>query len=163
MGAPVEDNEPSRQREKIACWFSFYRPGSCGKLEISDTMKGGANMIYGTGIDLTEIDRIQKMLAAGLRLPQKVLTPAELAVFNRYQGRRRAEFLAGRFSAKEAYSKAFGTGIGAAVGFHDIEILDDQLGKPALTRHPFDGPGWVSISHTDQLVMTQVILERGKM
>ncbi len=120
-------------------------------------------MIYGTGIDLTEIGRIQKIVDAGLKLPEKVLTPAELVVFNRYGSKRRIEFLAGRFSAKESYSKAFGTGIGAAVGFQDIEILDNEAGKPEITRHPFTGPAWVSISHTDQLVMTQVILERGKM
>ena len=120
-------------------------------------------MIYGTGIDLTELSRIQKILAAGLKLPEKVLTPAELAVFNRYGHKRQVEFLAGRFSAKESYSKAFGTGIGAAVGFKDIEILDNAAGKPEIKRHPFDGPAWISISHTDQFVMTQVILERGKM
>lgn len=120
-------------------------------------------MIYGTGIDLTELSRIQTILAKGLKLPEKVLTPAEQAVFARYPLKRQIEFLAGRFSAKEAYSKAYGTGIGAAVGFQDIEILDNQHGKPEITRHPFDGPAWVSISHTDTFVMTQVILERGNL
>ncbi|MFC6202273.1 holo-ACP synthase [Lactiplantibacillus nangangensis] len=119
-------------------------------------------MIYGTGIDLTELSRIATMLKAGLKLPEKVLTPAELAVFNSYGPKRQVEFLAGRFSAKESYSKAFGTGIGSQVGFKEIEILDNDLGKPEITRQPFDGAAWISISHTDQLVMTQVILERGK-
>ncbi|MFB9770677.1 holo-ACP synthase [Lactiplantibacillus modestisalitolerans] len=118
-------------------------------------------MIYGTGIDLTEIARIQKIVAAGLKFPQKVLTPAEQRVFAGYGPKRQAEFLAGRFSAKEAYSKAYGTGIGAQVGFQDIEILDNPAGKPVITRHPYSGPAWISISHTDQFVMTQVILERG--
>lgn len=120
-------------------------------------------MIYGTGIDLTELSRIEAMLAQGLKLPEKVLTPAELAVFKTYGQKRQIEFLAGRFSAKESYSKAYGTGIGAAVGFQDVEILDNAAGRPAITKHPFDGPAWISISHTDQLVMTQVILERGKL
>ncbi|SPE05463.1 Holo-[acyl-carrier-protein] synthase [Lactiplantibacillus plantarum] len=120
-------------------------------------------MIYGTGIDLTELSRIEAILAKGLRLPEKILTPAELAVFSRYPVKRQIEFMAGRFSAKEAYSKAYGTGIGAAVGFQDIEILDNARGKPEVTRHPFDGPAWISISHTDTLVMTQVILERGNL
>ncbi|MFC6293795.1 holo-ACP synthase [Lactiplantibacillus daoliensis] len=119
-------------------------------------------MIYGTGIDLTELSRIAAMLKAGLKLPKKVLTPAELTVFQSYGPKRQVEFLAGRFSAKESYSKAFGTGIGAQVGFQDIEILDNDLGRPEITRQPFDGNAWISISHTDQLVMTQVILERGK-
>ncbi|MDV0432060.1 holo-ACP synthase [Lactiplantibacillus sp. DA1] len=120
-------------------------------------------MIYGTGIDLTELSRIEAILAKGLRLAEKVLTPAELAVFSRYPVKRQIEFMAGRFSAKEAYSKAYGTGIGAAVGFQDIEILDNTQGKPEVTRHPFDGSAWISISHTDTLVMTQVILERGNL
>lgn len=120
-------------------------------------------MIYGTGIDLTELVRIKKIVDAGLQLPTKVLTPAELAVYERYGAKRQVEFLAGRFSAKEAYSKAYGTGIGAAVSFQDIEILDNAQGKPEIKRHPFNGPAWISISHTDTLVMTQVILERGKM
>ncbi|BDZ29943.1 holo-ACP synthase [Lactiplantibacillus sp. WILCCON 0030] len=119
-------------------------------------------MIIGTGIDLTELARIAKMLQAGLKLPEKVLTPAELAVFSGYGPKRQVEFLAGRFSAKESYSKAFGTGIGAKVGFQDVEILDNALGRPEITRQPFTGTAWISISHTDQLVMTQVILERGK-
>ncbi|AVK62530.1 holo-ACP synthase [Lactobacillus sp. CBA3605] len=118
-------------------------------------------MIYGTGIDLTELTRIATILQKGLQLPSKVLTPAELAVFNAYGAKRQIEFLAGRFSAKEAYSKAFGTGIGAEVSFQDIEILDNPMGRPEIKHHPFNGSAWVSISHTDQLVMTQVILERG--
>jgi len=124
-------------------------------------LKGDGVVIYGTGIDLTELARIQAMLTAGLKLPEKVLTVNELAVFNQYGQKRQVEFLAGRFSAKEAYSKAFGTGIGAQVGFHDVEILDNAAGRPEIIRQPFDGPAWISISHTDQLVMTQVILERG--
>ncbi|MFC6182630.1 holo-ACP synthase [Lactiplantibacillus daowaiensis] len=118
-------------------------------------------MIYGTGIDLTELSRIDAMLQAGLKLPEKVLTPAERAVFATYGAKRRVEFIAGRFSAKESYSKAFGTGIGAQVSFQDIEILDNAAGRPEITKHPYAGSAWVSISHTDQFVMTQVILERG--
>ena len=132
----------------------------CGKLELLD-LKGDGVVIYGTGIDLTELGRIQAMLTAGLKLPEKVLTPGELAVFKQYGVKRQVEFLAGRFSAKESYSKAYGTGIGPAVSFREIEILDDDAGRPIVTQQPFDGTAWVSISHTDQLVMTQVILERG--
>ncbi|POD84568.1 Holo-[acyl-carrier-protein] synthase [Lactiplantibacillus plantarum subsp. plantarum] len=54
-------------------------------------------MIYGTGIDLTELSRIEAILAKGLRLPEKILTPAELAVFSRYPVKRQIEFMAGRF------------------------------------------------------------------
>lgn len=115
-------------------------------------------MIYGIGVDIEEIGRICE-IADRERFVNKVLTPAEAAVYNDLQDKRAAEFLAGRWSAKEAYSKAFGTGIGKAVSFQDIEILDDATGKPILKKQPFNGKGFVSISHTRELVMTQVLLE----
>ncbi|MCF6160128.1 MAG: holo-ACP synthase [Furfurilactobacillus sp.] len=116
-------------------------------------------MIYGTGIDLTEINRIQTLRQRFAAFVPKVLTPAEQDVMNKLKGQRQNEFLAGRFSAKEAYSKAYGTGLGSAVGFQDVEILDDDEGRPHLTKQPFDGPAHISISHTETLVMTEVILE----
>ncbi|KIO94938.1 Holo-[acyl-carrier protein] synthase [Levilactobacillus brevis] len=62
---------------------------------------------------------------------------------------------------KESYSKAMGTGIGATVTFQDIEIRDNDSGRPVVRRQPFGGIAHVSISHTETVVMTQVILERG--
>lgn len=115
-------------------------------------------MIYGIGVDIEEIDRIRKM-ADRQHFVTKVLTPNEVAVYEALSDKRSAEFLAGRWSAKEAYSKALGTGIGHAVSFQDVEILDDETGKPVLVQHPFEGNGLVSISHTRDLVMTQVLLE----
>ncbi|GEK28948.1 holo-ACP synthase [Furfurilactobacillus siliginis] len=117
-------------------------------------------MIYGTGIDLTDIERIAKLNERFDSFVAKVLTTNEQAVMNQLHGRRQIEFLAGRFSAKEAYSKAFGTGLGSAVGFQDVEVLDDAQGKPHLAKHPFAGPAHISISHTDTMVMTEVILEQ---
>ncbi|GAX08838.1 MAG TPA: holo-ACP synthase [Lactobacillus sp.] len=115
-------------------------------------------MIYGIGVDIEEINRIRE-IADQERFVKKVLTPNEVAVYQTLNAKHSAEFLAGRWSAKEAYSKAFGTGIGHAVSFQDIEILDDETGKPELVKHPFNGKGFVSISHTRELVMTQVLLE----
>jgi holo-[acyl-carrier protein] synthase len=57
------------------------------------------------------------------------LTPAELDLAAARKGRL-AEFAAGRFAAKEAVVKALGCGIGKQVGFHDIDVLPDELGKP---------------------------------
>lgn len=115
-------------------------------------------MIYGIGVDIEEIDRIREIEARD-RFASKVLTPNEVEVYQQLSDKRAVEFLAGRWSAKEAYSKALGTGIGSTVSFQDLEILDDPNGKPVIKRQPFDGKGFVSISHTRRLVMTQVLLE----
>lgn len=119
-------------------------------------------MIYGLGIDLTEIDRIHQIRQKGDSFAQKVLTANELAVYHELGDKRQDEFLAGRFSAKESYSKALGTGIGHAVNFNDLEIIDNDLGKPEFIKHPKQDElrALVSISHTDKLVMTEVILEK---
>lgn len=118
-------------------------------------------MIYGLGVDITEISRIQKIQQKNQSFAKKVLTKAELNYYQRLTTKRQAEFLAGRFSIKEAYSKALGTGIGKAVAFMDLEVLNDKSGKPKFTNHPYDDRFNVhgSISHTDHLVMTEVILE----
>lgn len=119
-------------------------------------------MIWGLGIDLTEIERIHHIRQKGDAFARKILTANELAVYQKLSSKRQDEFLAGRFSAKESYSKALGTGIGKAVNFKDLEIIDNELGKPELRRHPKQNElkAFVSISHTAELVMTEVILEK---
>lgn len=116
-------------------------------------------MIKGIGVDITDIARVQKAAARRDGFAERVLTPAELAVYQTLTEKRQAEYLTGRFSAKESYSKAYGTGFGP-ISFQDIEILDNAQGRPVVTKHPFAGPAHVSISHTDTLAMTEVILER---
>ena len=106
-------------------------------------------MIWGLGIDLTEIERIHRIRQKGDAFARKILTANELAVYQKLSSKRQDEFLAGRFSAKESYSKALGTGIGKAVNFKDLEIIDNE-----------ELNAFVSISHTDELVMTEVILEK---
>ena len=69
-----------------------------------------------------------------------------------------AEFCLIRWSAKEAFSKAWGTGIGK-LSFQDLEVLNDERGAPVFTKTPFSGKVWVSISHAGTLVMASVILE----
>ena len=75
-----------------------------------------------------------------------------------------SEYFAGRFSAKESYGKALGTGIGKEVSFQGVEILNDALGNPYVNSHPKQDEliAHVSISHTDTCVMTEVILESKK-
>lgn len=116
-------------------------------------------MIYGLGVDITEIKRIEQAVKRQPRFVQRVLTPAEQKAYHELGPRRQAEYLAGRFSGKESFVKALGTGF-RKIDFQDIEILNDELGKPVMTQPQFSGNVQVSISHTQQLVMTEVILER---
>ncbi len=78
-------------------------------------------MIYGVGADIIKTERIKN---AGRRFEEYAFTKAELDAAGG-----RAESLAGNFAAKEAVSKAFGTGF-RGFGLKDIEILRDKMGKP---------------------------------
>lgn len=117
-------------------------------------------MIAGIGVDLTEIQRIANLIDQHPHFLTKVLTVEELASYRQHHGVHQLEFAAGRFSAKEAYTKAYGTGIGADVTFMDVCILNDEKGQPYFLYQPFKGNALVSISHTKELVMTEVILEQ---
>jgi len=113
-------------------------------------------MILGVGTDLVEINRIKNNY---LRLAERVLTDKELKLFSEFQNeKRKLEYLAGRFAAKEAYAKALGTGIGD-VSFKDIEVLHDELGKPYINVQN-DTKVHLSISHTEQYAIAFVIIEK---
>lgn len=116
-------------------------------------------MIQGIGIDITEIDRIWRASQQNTDFIARVLTPAELTIYHRYTSRRQKEFLAGRFSAKESFSKAWGTGIGV-ISFQDLSILNDHRGRPYVEQQIYPGKVWISISHTFDYVLTEVILEK---
>lgn len=120
-------------------------------------------MIYGTGVDILDLNRVEKLVdKMGDRFPKKVLTPKEFAQYQQYSGQRQIEYLGGRFSAKESFSKAYGTGLGKDVGFQDIETLQDNLGHPIMSSTKFSGKILVSISHEKHYVITQVLLEESK-
>ena len=88
-------------------------------------------MILGVGTDLCEIRRIEEALERfGERFARRILVDSELAVFRRR--RKRAAYLAKRFAAKEAFSKAMGTGIHFPVNWHNVWVVNDRAGKPAL-------------------------------
>jgi len=88
-------------------------------------------VIYGIGIDMVEIARMSRALERfGERLARRVLTDAELEQF---RGARRPDrFLAMRFAAKEAASKALGTGFREGVAPRRIGVRQDRRGKPSL-------------------------------
>lgn len=117
-------------------------------------------MIVGTGIDLVELERIQSILARQERFYTRILTVEEQKLFLTLSKHRQIEFLAGRFAAKEAFSKAMGTGIGREVTFQDLEILPNKRNKPIAESKQFTGNIHLSISHSKQYAMAQVILEQ---
>ncbi|MGX9136238.1 holo-ACP synthase [Rummeliibacillus sp. JY-2-4R] len=115
-------------------------------------------MIKGIGLDIVEISRIMKANDLSPRFKERVLTPRELKIFNQLKTRRQLEFLAGRFSAKEAFSKANGTGIGKGCALQDIEILPNNQGQPILYFKKEIVQGFVSITHSKEYAAAQVIL-----
>ena len=115
-------------------------------------------MIVGHGIDIEALASIQNAVEKREGFARRVLTDKEMERFASLKGRRQIEYLAGRWSAKEAFSKAMGTGIGK-LGFQDLEILNNERGAPYFSKSPFSGKVWLSISHTDQFVTASVILE----
>ncbi|HHT01697.1 MAG TPA: holo-ACP synthase [Firmicutes bacterium] len=85
-------------------------------------------MIVGTGIDLVEIERVQRALAIwGERMLQRLFSDRELAIFP--PGRELARRAAGRLAAKEAVLKALGTGL-SGCSWRDVEVLRDERGRP---------------------------------
>ncbi len=96
-------------------------------------------MIYGIGTDVCDIRRMRETLARrGERFAEKVLGPNELEVFRARRARaegRGLSFLATRFSAKEAFSKAIGLGMRMPMNWRDCEILNAPSGKPEIRLH----------------------------
>ena len=115
-------------------------------------------MIVGHGIDIEALASIENAVEKREGFVRRVLTDKEMERFSSLKGRRQIEYLAGRWSAKEAFSKAMGTGIGK-LGFQDLEVLNNERGAPYFSKSPFSGKVWLSISHTDQFVTASVILE----
>ena len=96
-------------------------------------------MIHGIGTDICDIRRLRATLARrGDRFAEKVLGPAELQVFHARRARvavRGVAYLATRFSAKEAFSKAIGLGMRLPMTWRACEILNLPSGAPVLRLH----------------------------
>lgn len=119
-------------------------------------------MIKGVGIDAVEVDRVKKIVARGDSFAKKVLTPAEFEQYQQLKGKRQVEYLGGRFSVKESFSKAMGTGLGKYVGFQDVETLWDKFGHPVTTSTKFSGKIFPSITHDNHEIITFVVLEEAE-
>lgn len=124
-------------------------------------------MILGTGIDIIEVARIAASYEKfGERFVNRILLPDEIAYCLTHKNP--APFIAARFAAKEAISKAFGTGIGAALGWQDMEICKKESGEPFVVLHGkgkklFESRGakrlLVSLSHTQNYAVATAVLE----
>jgi len=126
-----------------------------------------ACVILGVGIDIIEVARIRASHEQfGERFARRILLPAEIEYCLAHKDP--APFLAVRFAAKEAISKAVGTGIGAPLGWEDMEIRRKESGEPYVVLH---GDGLrlieerkgkhvlVSLSHTVNYATAVAILE----
>ncbi|MCP4354083.1 MAG: holo-ACP synthase [Proteobacteria bacterium] len=119
-------------------------------------------MIIGIGTDICHTSRIK----VSTHFAERILTSAEIVLFNAIKDNQKQNFLAKRFSAKESISKAFGFGIGGAIGFQDIEITSDTKGKPvveistqAKEKLPTFSSVHLSISDEKEYVVTFAVVE----
>lgn len=121
-------------------------------------------MITGIGIDIIETDRIRKACQKP-RFLERVFTAQERELFEKHG--KATQMIAGNFAAKEAVSKALGTGIGK-IGWQEIEILRDHNGKPYVELHnrAFEclermpaNKIWVSITHLRSIAAAQAVIE----
>jgi holo-[acyl-carrier protein] synthase len=121
--------------------------------------------MYKIGIDLVEVERIERVLARDRSVPENVFTDVEL----RYSQRKRYPFqrFAARFAAKEALFKALGTGLSGDLDWRDVEVRNERSGKPVIylsgktanTAHQMGViNSFLSISHTENYAIALVIL-----
>ncbi|MBP1971455.1 holo-[acyl-carrier protein] synthase [Virgibacillus natechei] len=117
-------------------------------------------MIKGIGIDLIELDRIQKSMEKNNRFVDRILTQNEKNVFDELKSnKRKVEFLAGRYASKEAFAKATGTGIGR-LSFHDMELTVNEKGAPSIKAAGYEEHIiFVSITHSRDYAAAQVVIE----
>ena len=124
-------------------------------------------MILGVGIDIIEVGRIESSYEKfGERFLNRILHPNEIGYCLSHKSP--GPFLAARFAAKEAISKAFGTGIGAQLGWQDLEVGRKQSGEPFVILHEagqklLQARGaravLISLSHTQAHAVAVAILE----
>lgn len=124
-------------------------------------------MIYGIGIDIVKTNRVKEIIEKyGSRFCERIFTPAE----NDYCLRKSRPYIhfATRFAAKEAFAKATGQGIRNGITWKDIEVVNEQSGKPVLNLYGQSADlcarlgirqKLISISHEEDYGIAVVILE----
>lgn len=125
-------------------------------------------MIYGIGVDLVKVSRLQGGLARfGEHYADRLLAPEEHQQF--FEAADPARFLAKRFAAKEAFAKAAGTGLRPPVLLRSLAVTHTALGQPGLSFHP-ELSAWLrergitghhlSLSDEQEYVIAYVVLEK---
>ncbi|MCX8015679.1 MAG: holo-ACP synthase [candidate division WOR-3 bacterium] len=120
--------------------------------------------IWGIGIDLVEVDRIQKTIERfGERFKNRIFTKEEQK-FCESQKNKHLSYAA-RFAAKEAFSKALGTGLRGKIGWREIVVIDNERTRPQLTvlgkakELLNNRKTYLSLTHTDNYASAIVIIE----
>jgi len=125
-------------------------------------------LIFGIGTDIIEVERIRKVMERDIGFRDKIYTAHEIEYCeskkNKYQ------HYAARFSAKESFLKAIGTGWRFGIRFSDIEVTHDELGKPEINVYG-KAQEWcekesvlkihVSLSHLKEMATAVVVIEMG--
>ncbi|HEX8955974.1 MAG TPA: holo-ACP synthase [Burkholderiaceae bacterium] len=129
-------------------------------------------MIHGIGTDIVQVSRIAVSVERqGDRFAEKVLGPDEMQVFRERSAKvaaRGMRYLAARFAAKEAFSKALGTGFRPPMSWHGLQVMNDEEGKPvAVTSGELRGylearqlQAQISLSDEADYAVAFVILEK---
>lgn len=130
-------------------------------------MAGLNQLIYGIGTDIIEVSRIQKVMERDIGFREKIFSESEIAYCERMKNK--YQHYAARFSAKEAFMKALGTGWRDGIRFIEIEVVHDPLGKPLillggrareLAQNAGMGEMHVSLSHVKEIASAVVVVEK---
>ncbi len=125
-------------------------------------------MIYGIGVDLVKVARLENGLSRfGMHYADRLLAPDEHQAF--FAAAEPARFLAKRFAAKEAFAKAAGTGLRPPLQLRSLAVTHTPLGQPGLSFHPGlaawlrqrgIGGHHLSLSDEREYVIAYVVLEK---
>ena len=123
-------------------------------------------MAVGVGVDIIEVKRIEKLITNSNRFKLRVYTEKEIEYCEARKNS--TQNYAARFAAKEAFLKAIGTGWRKGVAFREIEVVNDEIGKPEIVLHgktriiaeekPIKSIQ-VSLSHVKELAVAVVVVE----
>ena len=123
-------------------------------------------MILGIGVDIAEVERITRSISDGNQFKNRVFTELEQDYCNALKNF--GESYTARYAAKEAFFKALGTGWRGELKFTEVEVVNDELGKPSINlygeaKRMAEEMGvksiHVSLSHTKQTAIAYLILE----
>jgi holo-[acyl-carrier protein] synthase len=124
-------------------------------------------LILGTGIDIIEVERVENQISNSKGFKETIFTKREIKYCE--SKKNKAQHYAARFAAKEAFFKAIGTGWRDGMSFVEIEILNNELGKPEVILHgktkefskkQLINNIHVSLSHIKNLVTAIITLEK---